>query len=231
MTRLDRDRHHRRSIRLKDYDYAQAGAYFVTLCTHGRECLFGHIADGVMLADTHGDIALECWLALAQHFPDVGLDEFILMPNHVHGILVILDPDTTGRGAQGVDATRDGGAGIVGARLNGRGAACCAPTKNRGDAPMPKPGSLGAMVRSYKSAVTKRINEGRDTVGAPVWQRNYYEHIIRSERELNAIRHYIANNPANWQLDGDNPTNSARLPPPANVDDYVRDAGMREAGA
>jgi putative transposase len=169
--------HHRRSIRLKEYDYSQAGAYFVTICAEHRECLFGDIVGGEMRLNAIGHATMECWGALPQHFPHAELDEFVVMPNHVHGILVIVD--------------------------DGRGTACRAPTTEQFGNPIS--GSLATIVRSFKSAVTKRINEMRDTQGANAWQRNYYEHIIRNERELERIRTYIVGNPAMWDKDENNP--------------------------
>ena len=165
--------HHRRSIRLKEYDYAQVGAYFVTICARDRECLLGDVIDGEMRLNEYGQIVMECWDEIPRHFPNVELDEFVVMPNHVHGILVI----------------------TVGARH-------ASPLQlSRG----PQRGSLGAVVGSFKSAATKRVNERRDTPGLTIWQRNYYEHVIRNEDEMNRIREYVAQNPAQWAKDENNP--------------------------
>ncbi|MBC7263420.1 MAG: transposase [Chloroflexi bacterium] len=172
--------HRRRSIRLRGYDYSQAGAYFVTICTQNRECLFGTIADGKMVLNPLGEIAAVCWNAIPVHFRDVELDEYVVMPNHIHGIIVILDRADYRRGT-----------------------ACRAPTMERFGRPLS--GSLATIVRSFKSAATKRINEWRCTPGAVVWQRNYYEHIIRNEREWDAIREYIYLNPTQWDQDIENP--------------------------
>ena len=187
--------HRRRSIRLKGYDYTQPGAYFVTICTHQRQPLFGRVVDGNMALNAYGEIVREEWFRTAQVRPYVELfkDEFVVMPNHIHGIIWIVArddaPDMTHR--------------AVGAQRR------CAPTINtqpRGVTPNNvTPRSLGAIVRGFKSAVTKRINALRGTPGAPVWQRNYYEHIIRDERALDAIRRYIAANPLRWHLDRYNP--------------------------
>ncbi len=177
--RYDPAKHHRRSIRLPGYDYTQPGAYFVTICTHNREPLFGRVVNGEMVLNAWGRIVWEEWFRTAQVRPYVELfeDEFVVMPNHIHGIIWIV---------------RD----TVGAQRR------CAPTKPGGVTPNNvAPGSLGAIVRAFKSAVTKRINALRGTPGARVWQRNYYEHIIRNERALNAIRRYIAENPQRWHLD------------------------------
>ena len=173
--KYDPEKHHRHSIRLKGYDYSQAGAYFVTIVTQNRACLFGAVVDGEMRLNETGQIVRRCWLDIPAHFPHAELDEFVVMPNHVHGIIVIVD---------------------------GRGTACRAPTEQFG---RPVTGSIPTVIRSFKSAVTKRINEQRGTPGAHVWQRNYYEHIIRNEESLDRIRQYIANNPLRWAFDRENP--------------------------
>jgi len=178
-----RHKNHRRSIRLKGYDYTRAGAYFVTICTKDRACLFGDVADGVMRLNQMGHIVRQCWLAIPNHVPHVLLDEFVVMPNHVHGILVIMP-------------THDVGATHASPLQNDD-----TPTRPRG----PQPQSVASIVGSFKSAATKRINHHRGTPGAPVWQRNYYEHIIRDDESLNLIRNYIADNPLRWQIDAENP--------------------------
>ena len=175
---MSRELHRRRSIRLKGYDYTQPGAYFVTICTHGRAMLFGRVVDGEMALNAYGEIVREEWFRTVQVRPYMELfpDEFVVMPNHIHGIVWIVD---------------------VGARRRH------APTREQFGRPVP--GSLPTIVRAFKSAVTRRINALRGTPGAPVWQRNYYEHIIRTERALDAIRRYIAANPLRWHLDRYNP--------------------------
>jgi len=179
----DTQKHQRRSIRLKGYDYSQEGVYFVTICTY----------NGVLLFEDEAirTIAEGCWLEIRDHFTAVELDEWVVMPNHLHGIVAIVD--------------------------DGRGMACRTPTgiDRRGDrlgrpyTPNrphgPAPGSIGAIVGQFKSIVTKRINAFRGTPGAAVWQRNYYEHIIRNEDELNRLRQYMLDNPVQWEMDGNNP--------------------------
>jgi len=177
----DPERHRRRSIRLKDWDYAQPGAYFVTIVAYGRELLFGQVVGDEIRLSAFGEIVRDEWLASADIRREIRLDEFVVMPNHLHGIVWIVADDD-----------------IVGA--TGR-----SPLPPRG----PTPRSLGAFIAGYKSAVTKRINEMRGTPGNPVWQRNYYEHIIRNERELDTIRHYIRDNPARWAEDPENPSRSS----------------------
>ncbi|RME13326.1 MAG: transposase [Ardenticatenia bacterium] len=196
MPPYDPNRHHRRSIRLKGYDYTQPGAYFVTICTHERAHLFGRVVDGEMVLNAWGEIVRDEWFRTADIRANVELyaDEFVVMPNHVHGIIWIVETDETD-----VGATRQ-----------------VAPT-NRRVAPTDRPrgpvsGSLGAIIGQYKSAVTRRINIQRNTPGGRVWQRNYYEHIIRTERALHAIRRYIADNPRRWHLDRHNPAATAADP-------------------
>jgi REP element-mobilizing transposase RayT len=174
----------RRSIRLKEYDYSQSGAYFVTICTHNKECLFGEIVDGKMILNDAGKIVQTVWYEISEHVDHVELDQFVIMPNHIHGIIVLHD------------GCRD--------------TACCAPTVERFGKLIT--GSLPTIIRSFKSAITKRINELHETPGQKIWQRNYYERVIRNENELNQVRQYIVDNPAKWDSDEENP--NAKPPQP-----------------
>ena len=169
------DIHHRKSIRLRGYDYSQAGLYFITVCTHSCLRLFGEIIDGEMVLNECGQIAVDEWIKTSVLRPNVKLDEFVIMPNHIHGIINIRN-DT-----------------------HGRGVLQYAPTKT----PKFKSPSqtIGAIIRGYKSSVTKQINMLREMSGVPVWQRNYYEHIIRDEKSYHKISEYIINNPIHWQDD------------------------------
>jgi putative transposase len=161
----------RRSIRLPGYDYAQIGAYYITLCTHNRAWLFGHVADGSMVLSEAGRIAERALLQTPDVRPNILLDAFVVMPNHVHVIFVI-----TYR-----DAAAPQGAATFGS-----------PAR-----------TVGAIVRGYKGAVTSQINKlyGSERL---IWQRNYYEHIVRNDADLNRIRRYIEANPARWR-DSANP--------------------------
>jgi REP element-mobilizing transposase RayT len=152
-----------------------AGAYFVTICTRERECLFGHVVNGEMRLNDAGEIARRCWEDIPDHFPLAELDAFVIMPNHVHGIIVV----------------------------PGKGTACRALTSEQFG--KPAVGSVPTIVRSYKSSVTRHMNLLRGAPGTPLWLRNYYEHIVRSEAELMAIREYILANPARWDEDENNP--------------------------
>jgi putative transposase len=162
--------HHRKSIRLRDYDYAQAGWYFITICTHQRQLLFGEIVAGSMVLNAAGLMVKKCWDEMPQHFPQVTLDEFVVMPDHVHGIIVI-----------GTNVT-------VGAKN-------LLPLRLPLHLPLPHGTSktVGSIVRGFKIGVTKWF---RVHTNIPiVWQRNYYEHIIRDETEYLQIAEYIQTNP------------------------------------
>ena len=180
----NRERPARRSPRLQGYDYAQAGAYFVTICTHNRLERFGVIVDGMMQLNALGGIAEEEWFQTASLRPNVELDAFVVMPNHVHGIIVIHD-------------TRDS----VG---TGRALSLQPSTPASSEhtsAGKSVSGSLPAIVGAYKSAVTKRVNRIQNISAFPLWQGRYHDHIIRNEADLNRIREYVVNNSARWQED------------------------------
>jgi putative transposase len=180
MTTQDSNRHHRRSIRLPDWDYTQAGAYFVTLCTFQAECLFGQVVNGAIALNEYGQIVEEEWNNTGQLRPYVTLDTHVVMPNHFHAVIWIADDDAC-RGTARRAPTRR------------------APTQRQFGEPVAR--SLPTIIGAFKSAVSRRINRQRGTPGGQVWQRNYYEHIVRSERALDAIQRYIADNPARWELD------------------------------
>ena len=183
----------RKRLRLKDYDYSQPGAYFVTICARDREHRFGEIVDGQMRRNDLATIVQSCWDDLPNHYPYLQLDEFVIMPNHVHGIVMIFE-ETIVAAMHGrihdEPTVGDGLKPFVGVThaspLRGK--------RNR----------LGDIVGSFKSAVTKRINEIHATPGAPFWQRGYYDHIIRDDRSLDRIRDYIIENPRRWSSDKEN---------------------------
>ncbi|MDP2661064.1 MAG: transposase [Dehalococcoidia bacterium] len=179
----DSQAHHRRSIRLPTYDYSQPGAYFVTLCAEQRTCLFGEIVEEEMRLNEYGAVVRACWHNLPVHFPYLTLDEMIVMPNHVHGILAL------GESAGSVSAHG------VGAGL--RPAPTVVARKRHG---------LPEIVRALKSFSARRINTLRGTPGTRVWQRNYYERVMRNHRELEKVREYITTNVSRWALDRENPS-------------------------
>ena len=162
----DPQKHHRRSLRLAGYDYSRAGAYFCTIVIYQRECLLGNIVDSTMVLSQWGEIVHQAWFDLENHYSNIALDEFCIMPNHVHGIIILSDEV----------ATKE------------------ADTK---------PAPLSEVIRAFKSFSARRINIARQTQGIPVWQRNYYEHIIRDQREYLAIQGYINQNPLNWETDNE----------------------------
>jgi REP element-mobilizing transposase RayT len=208
--------HHRHSIRLKGYDYSQAGLYFITICTKDRECLFGEIVDGKMILNDSGKIADECWLEIPKHFPNTVLHEHIVMPNHVHGIIELIKIGSPNVGVQNFQPQRNEFQKII-------------------------PHSIGSIVRGFKTGVTKWFrnnsvgvqnfeplqspNESLSSNGVQniepqrppneslslngvqniepqqIWQRNYYEHIIKNEQSFQHIADYIIKNPENWNKD------------------------------
>jgi REP element-mobilizing transposase RayT len=169
-----------KSPRLQGYDYTRSGAYFVTICTHERQMLFGQIADnGVMILNAAGTIAEQFWVTIPDHFPHIETDLFVVMPNHVHGILLLTDM---------TDSTRT--------------RHCRVPTEQPKTEAfgLPVKGSLSTVVRSYKSIVTREIRRATQSQ-IVVWQGRYHDHVIRNEHDLNQIREYIVNNPAKWRED------------------------------
>jgi REP element-mobilizing transposase RayT len=174
-----RENHRRRSIRLREYDYRQAGAYFITVVAYGRAALFGTIEGSEARLNEFGRIVERSWIDLPEHYSGAQCDAFVVMPNHVHGIIVLDEP-------------------VVGAGFKP------APTRRHG---------LPEIVRALKTFSARRINEMRHTPAMPVWQRNYYEHVIRGDEELLRVREYILNNPLEWEHDRENPSRSADLKP------------------
>lgn len=195
-------RHRRRSVRLRGYDYRQPGAYFVTVCTQGRLCLFGHVVGEEVRLSPIGAVVRQCWVEIPLHFPHVGLDAYVVMPNHIHGILVITGGTAAAAGPS--DGLRAGRAGLpADADLRGWPVG----TERFGK---PVPGSIPTVVRSFKAAAARLIDRQCGTPADAVWQRGYYEHVIRSERALARIRRYIVENPLRWTLDRDNPDRAVR---------------------
>lgn len=186
--------HHRRSIRLGGYDYAHAGEYFLTVCTYGHECILAAIENEEVTVTEIGKIVKEEWLRTPAVRPNVQLDEFIVMPNHLHGIVIIKNDIFVG--ANGNSPQR-------GKRID------MDPPPRKTPFRSPS-GTIGAIVRGFKSAATKRVNELQDTPGKPLWQRDYYEHIVRDERDLERIREYIRLNPTRWPVDEENPVKSRK---------------------
>ena len=194
MPKYNANKHHRRSIRLKDHDYSHQGGYFVTICTHQHRCLFGDIASGdgangganggAVVLNGCGKIVEEEWLRTRQIRKEIEIDLFVIMPNHFHAIVFIINDNDIATPSE-----------------HGRGAQPCAPTQEQPPRLYRPPRSLGSLIAGFKSITTKRINQLHETPGHPVWQRNYYETILRSEGMLNSRRQYILGNPGRWAED------------------------------
>ena len=169
----------RRSTRLPYYDYTTPGAYFVTICTLNHECLLGQIVNGIINLNSIGRIVSEEWVKTANFRPYVEIDSYIVMPNHLHGIIILRE------------------------NHHRRDTARRVPTTEQFSKPIA--GSLPTVIRSFKSAVTKRVNILQGTPGKRLWQGRYYEHVIRNSEDLNRLREYIITNPSRWSFDRENP--------------------------
>ena len=167
----------RRDLRLRSYDYTWQGAYFVTICSQDKLSLFGQIVDSTMKLNPFGKVVESVWQEIPLHYPEVNNEVFIVMPNHIHGIISIHEVERAGSKP--------------------------APTKNH---------PLSEIVRAFKTYSSRRINELRNSQGTPVWQRNYYEHVIRSESDYHQIGEYIFYNPAKWETDCENPIAKLKSP-------------------
>ena len=192
--------HHRRSIRLKGYDYSQAGMYFVTICCQDKICRFGKIENEAMVLNDFGKIAYDEWVKLQERYPNVLLDIFQIMPNHIHGIIVLNDVGATLAVALNDDAVaQNKGAGASPAPTNVLNDV--ANDNGAGASPAP---TVGNIVGGYKSLVVNRcleICKSQNDYMGKLWQRNYWEHIIRNEHSYQHIADYIFNNPINWDND------------------------------
>ena len=226
----------RRATRLRGYDYRQPGAYFVTIGVQYRKCLFGEIIDGQMQSNEIGKIVIEYWNRIPQHFSSVELGECVVMPNHIHGIIVLgtvgarsprphTHPPQNRRGAVSAPASDPNRRGAVPAHTsdpNRRGvvSAPASDPNRRGvvSAPASDPNrrgavsapALGQIVAYFKYQSTKYINQRNNTPGTRIWQRNYYDHAIRDDADLQRIRQYIKNNPMQWELDQLHPNNPSK---------------------
>jgi putative transposase len=209
--------HHRRSIRLKGYDYSQAGAYFITICTTNRQCLFGHISNGEMILNDAGKIAVDAWMQTPDIRSNVQLDAFVVMPNHIHGIIII----TNRRGESHSPGYKE----VCRGELHSPGydmdeceqaesdsshdksnspdneLHLCILQQGEYNSPLRSPSNnIGAIVRGYKSSVTRQVRLLDQSIDH-IWQRNYYEHIIRDEIAYKRIADYIHTNPVIWEGD------------------------------
>ena len=174
----------RYATRLRGYDYSQGSCYFVTICVHERKAIWGTVSDTAFRPNRLGEIAAETWVSIPSLFLGVELDSWVIMPNHCHGIIVL--PDKITRGSR----------------------AASTPTQEvsgESQSPIEPPPSLARVINGYKSVSAKLINRHRGCVGEKVWQRSFYDHVVRDQWDLDAIREYINNNPLKWSLDEENP--------------------------
>ena len=225
----------RQSNRLQGYDYSQNGAYFITVCAHNRQCLFGEISDGVMECNAVGEMIKQQWHRLSDRFTHIELHDFCVMPNHIHGIINIVGVPLVGTLTQNNEQIQTGQPQGLPLQLDStkhhrgtqtqtgqpqglplqrggntfgnscRGAPCGCPVPRGYPAP-----TIGDMVGAFKSLTTNDYirgvkNNGWANFDKKIWQRNYYEHIIRNENELDRIRQYIVDNPRKWEVDRENP--------------------------
>jgi len=234
---MDYPKHNRHSIRLQGYDYTRPGVYFITIVAHDRKCLFGEIVNGDMRMNECGEMARQCWLEIPNHFPQTQLDEYIIMPDHIHGIIIINDFPIVGaknfsprsfepspRSSQSSPQPFDPSPRSCQSSSqpsessprsfepsprscqsspqpsepspNNMGAKIFSPRPNT--TPFRSPSqTIGSIIRGFKIGVTKWMHQNTDIQN--IWQRNYYEHIVRNDDELHRIRQYIRNNPRNWR--------------------------------
>jgi REP element-mobilizing transposase RayT len=192
--KYDPDKHHRKSIRIPGYDYSQKGWYFVTICINHYELLLGDVVDGEMVLNEIGKLVVYHWIRLPQHFKHIELDQYQIMPNHLHGIIHIIRKMTN---------DGDNTVGAMHSNLNNQ----TRQNNIAGNAsPVQRlhgtiPGSLGAIMQNFQSITCRKIHKINKTLGSRLWQRNYWEHVIRDENDLNRIRDYIINNPLKWPED------------------------------
>ncbi len=180
------EKHQRKSIRLSEYDYSFPNWYYITICTHERRNLFGNIKNGKMILNRFGYVVEEDWIQTKEIRKYVDLDYYVIMPNHLHGVIIIEQSIENGRDESNSPTGDESG------RMQ------YAPTNDKFKSPSH---SLGAIVRGFKSSVTKRLKELSGNSELKIWQRNYYEHIIRNELDIQNIRQYITLNPLKWEID------------------------------
>ena len=199
--------HNRRSIRFKGYDYTQAGLYFITICCQNRACLFGEIENGKMMLNDAGAIANDCWLNIPNHFPNAILHEYVIMPNHVHGIIELVgannhSPKTNNHSP--VSKLHSPKTELHSPKNKKNNNSVIGDNRAKNVSPLRSPSkTVGSVVRGFKIGVTKWMRQNTDTFY--IWQRNYWEHIIRDDISYENISQYIINNPTKWNNDKLNP--------------------------
>ena len=209
---LDTKVHNRKSIRLRDFDYSKSGAYFITLCIKNKDCLFGSISKSKVILSTIGCKAKKYWEEIPEHFDNVMLDEYIIMPNHIHGIICIINEPVwevkkNPVGVQYIEPLHKGFEPLQsGDEFYKKGLISSDDIEKKNEYQKLIPGSIGSIIRTFKASVTRWCNANGYTNFK--WQRNYYDRIIRNEKEMNHIRQYIFYNPVRWMFDSENPGNS-----------------------
>jgi len=188
-----KQRFHRRSIRMRHYDYGESAHYFVTICSYQRRCVFSDVSDAECILNRLGMLVERCWSELPGHFGNLALDEYVIMPNHLHGIITVPSRGITPRS----DRAR------IHQNEDDARARHALPLQRKFGKPMR--GALPTVIASFKSAATKRARQHGLSQNRSVWQRGYYERVIRGEKELARIRKYITENPLTWELDRENP--------------------------
>ena len=208
MSRYNPQKHHRRSIRLQGYDYSQEGLYFITICCQDRAHLFGEIVDGKMILNDAGLQAKKSWQDIPNHFPNAVLHEYIIMPNHIHGIIEFVganqySPNNNSPNNNSPNQTFSDNGNDVENNDKAKDLELVNGTKNF--SPLPNATwrspskTIGSVIRGFKIGVTKWMRNNTTVVN--VWQRNYYDHIIRNEQDYERISEYIKNNPILWKED------------------------------
>lgn len=208
MSRYNPQKHHRQSIRLQGYDYSREGLYFITLCCQDRAHLFGEIVDGEMILNDAGLQAQKCWQDIPNHFPNAVLHEYIIMPNHIHGIIEFVganqySPNNNSPNNGSPNQTFSDNGNDVENNDKAKNLELVNGTKNF--SPLPNATwrspskTIGSVIRGFKIGVTKWMRNNTTVVN--VWQRNYYDHIIRNEQDYERISEYIKNNPILWKED------------------------------
>ena len=206
-------KYHRHSIRLKGYDYSQEGMYFIKICMHNRLHLFGEIVDHKMILNDAGEIAQNCWLEMPTHYPNVILHEYIIMPNHIHGIIEITKPVGANNHSPNNESTNKNSSKNISFNdddfqnnsydrddfVNRGNYGLCERANDYSPLPRSSSKTIGLIVRGFKIGVTKWFHKNTNIV--TLWQRNYYEHIIRNEKSYKNISEYIVTNPINWKDD------------------------------
>jgi putative transposase len=176
----------RRSVRLPEFDYAKVGMYFVTICAFERRCIFGEICGNKTVLSPIGQIISACWIEIPQHFPHAKIETYVVMPNHLHGIVTIhskrVDANPQAKTATAIESIGK-----------------------------PTPGSIPTIIRSFKAAASKRARESEYAKVESIWQRGYYEHVLRNTKEYVEITNYILQNSARWADDEDNPNRKLRV--------------------